>query len=189
MLAIDPIEEVRIYTPTVGGSGALFGMLGALIGGALRGARSTIDALADAALRRLLTFVGIYIVAGMLIPIISNSAHLGGLFTGFGLAYYFLEPDRVPTRATAAPSQVTGTVRRTFIRIGLVTLLAGWTLYTIFPVLRADYQLARQYALREQSERSQAWREARGEPLPVPPDLDQFWGRKRAARFLKRFGE
>jgi len=91
--------------PSVGASGAIFGLLGALIAFLLR-RRSRLTPLAKSLLSQLLFWAGINIVMGVSVRLIDNAAHLGGLAAGLVLGLVFRdqrdEAERAP--APAVPS-------------------------------------------------------------------------------------
>ena len=70
--------------PAVGASGAIFGLLGGVLGYALRrGAFSWQNPL----IRQLLILLALNLYLGFSIPNISNTAHLGGLAGGFAFGW------------------------------------------------------------------------------------------------------
>jgi rhomboid protease GluP len=83
-------------TVLVGASGAVFGTMGAIAAGVFRhGDRLRQEVVAS--LKRLLwSFVAINLLIGFLLPGVSNSAHLGGLVSGFGLSYGLAAPGSPP---------------------------------------------------------------------------------------------
>ena len=90
--------------PSVGASGAIFGLLGALIAFLLR-RRSNLTPLAKSLLRQLLFWAGVNVVMGLSIWLIDNAAHMGGLAAGLVLGLLFRDQtERVPRPAPAAPS-------------------------------------------------------------------------------------
>lgn len=115
------------FQPVVGGSGALFGMFGAIIALQMRQARSALGFLNYDGPRRMLRLLVIYLVIGAFIPFISNTAHVGGVLTGFAFTFLFL----------------TGTNKmETWIRpwrVALIALLASLTLHTLQPTTRWDW--------------------------------------------------
>ncbi|MEB3285783.1 MAG: rhomboid family intramembrane serine protease [Candidatus Sericytochromatia bacterium] len=78
---------VHVHAASVGASGALFGLLGAMLslGIRFRGAipRHETRAIRDVAL----IMLGINLILGMSIPNVDNTAHLGGLFGGMITAF------------------------------------------------------------------------------------------------------
>jgi membrane associated rhomboid family serine protease len=115
-----------------GGSGALFGMMGAAIGLLMRRGRSQLEFLDHRGPRNLLTLIAANLALGFLIPMISNAAHIGGLVSGFACAYWFLEKPRI------APDRI---FRLT--QAGLVALLLALGLYSCRPVLDEWWHLRR----------------------------------------------
>jgi rhomboid protease GluP len=90
--------------PSVGASGAIFGLLGALIAFLLR-RRSRLTPLAKSLLSQLLFWAGINLVLGATLPLIDNAAHLGGLVAGLVLGLAFKDQtERAPRPAPAGPS-------------------------------------------------------------------------------------
>jgi len=76
-------------TVSVGASGAIFGVFGA-VGAYVIAHRARIDPAAySAQLKNLAVFVGINVALGMSQPQIDMSAHVGGLLIGFGLGLGF----------------------------------------------------------------------------------------------------
>jgi rhomboid protease GluP len=69
---------------SVGASGAIFGVLGALVGVLVR-RRDRLRPQAKALLTQLLTWAGINVFLGFSTPNIDNAAHLGGAAAGFAL--------------------------------------------------------------------------------------------------------
>ncbi|MEZ5963471.1 MAG: rhomboid family intramembrane serine protease [Planctomycetota bacterium] len=114
-------------TPLVGGSGALFAMMGAILALNMRGGRHLLDFLDHSGARSFLGTIVANLVLGWIIPYVSNAAHLGGMLAGFVLTFCFLERGRMQDRVSA------------WARAGWATLLATSTLYTCFPTARADY--------------------------------------------------
>jgi rhomboid protease GluP len=84
---------IPAWTPGVGASGAIFGIIGALIIALRRSPRWSRKEWSGALARQLLMWAGINIVIGFTIPGIDNGAHIGGLVAGLLLG---LVPHRVP---------------------------------------------------------------------------------------------
>jgi len=114
--------------PLVGGSGALFAMLGAILALNMRGGRHLLDFLDHGGARSFLGLVIANLVLGWIIPHVSNAAHLGGMLAGFVLTFCFFE------RGRAIDDRVSA-----WARAGWLALLASCLLYTCFPTARADY--------------------------------------------------
>ena len=70
---------------SVGASGAIFGVVGALLSALLTGHRELPRSLVVAMRGSMLFFLGYSLVMGMLSAHIDNAAHLGGLVTGFAM--------------------------------------------------------------------------------------------------------
>jgi membrane associated rhomboid family serine protease len=83
--------------PVVGGSGALFGLLGGLVALFARSGRHAFAFLAFEGPRALLSMIAANLVIGWLLPFVSNTAHIGGLVAGFGVTLLWLAPPRRPT--------------------------------------------------------------------------------------------
>jgi rhomboid protease GluP len=105
--------------PAVGASGAIFGLLGGVLGYALR--RGTFS-LRNPLIRQLLILLGLNLYLGFSIPNISNTAHLGGLAGGFALGWLMAPTvySRKKLRALSPVAIVAGAE---------VLLLAAWFLY------------------------------------------------------------
>ena len=128
-------------TPLVGGSGALFGMMGAALALNMRQGRHLLDFLNYGGPRQLLGLIGINLVIGFMLPQVSNAGHIGGLIAGFALTFCFLERGR---------GAIDGTARA--IQAGWIVLLASLTFYCVRPVTRWDY-LVQQIVATEDPER------------------------------------
>ncbi|MEM7051966.1 MAG: rhomboid family intramembrane serine protease [Acidobacteriota bacterium] len=77
----------EIPRPSVGASGAIFGLLGALIAFLVR-RRDRLRPEAKSILRSLSFWAAINVFLGLTVPVIDNAAHLGGLFAGFALGWF-----------------------------------------------------------------------------------------------------
>src|SRR5271166_231082 len=90
------------YTPSVGASGAIFGLAGALIAAFKLGEFSVPRSALSGTLRSLGAFVVYNLIFGAIIPGIDNTAHIGGLVTGLivGALIAFIAPqqDQAPRR-------------------------------------------------------------------------------------------
>ena len=84
---------IPIGVPGIGASGAIFGILGALIVAIRRSPALRHQHWAKALTRQLMIWAAINIVIGFTIPGIDNNAHLGGFFSGLLLGFL---PHRVP---------------------------------------------------------------------------------------------
>src|ERR1700693_1013616 len=89
--------------PSVGASGAIFGLAGALIAAFKLGEFSVPRSALSGTLRSLGAFVVYNLIFGAIIPGIDNTAHIGGLVTGLivGALIALIAPqqDQVPRRA------------------------------------------------------------------------------------------
>jgi rhomboid protease GluP len=92
------------YVPSVGASGAIFGLAGALLAAFKLGEFSVPRAALSGTLRSLGAFVVYNLIFGFAIPGIDNAAHIGGLVTGLivGTLIALIAPqqDQAPRRAT-----------------------------------------------------------------------------------------
>jgi membrane associated rhomboid family serine protease len=89
--------------PSVGASGAIFGLLGGLIAFLLR-RRSRLTPLAKSLLIQLLLWAGINLFLGVTFPLIDNAAHLGGLVAGLAVGLLLRDRSERPPRAAPVPS-------------------------------------------------------------------------------------
>ncbi len=104
--------------PAVGASGAIFGLLGGILGYALRRGTFTWQ---NPVIRQLLILLAINLWIGLSIPNVSNTAHLGGLAGGFAFGY-LVAPTVYSRKAVRALAPV-------LIVFGIeVALLAIWLL-------------------------------------------------------------
>jgi rhomboid protease GluP len=105
--------------PAVGASGAIFGLLGGVLGYALR--RGTFS-WQNPLIRQLLILLALNLYLGFSIPNISNTAHLGGLAGGFAFGWLMAPTvySRKRLRALSPLAIVLGAE---------VLLLAAWLLY------------------------------------------------------------
>lgn len=141
--------------PLVGGSGALFGMMGAAVAVDMRRGRHLLEFLHHPAGRQWLVLITINLVIGFLIPFVSNAAHIGGLVAGFVLTFCFFERGRTPVDRIGR-----------WIRAGWIALLASLVLYCLAPVLRFDYQ-AKRYLRTKDPAHLQAYLRTAPAPLPA----------------------
>jgi rhomboid protease GluP len=118
--------------PLVGGSGALFGMMGALLGLLARSGRHSGDFFGNHAARALMGNIVLNLVVSFLIPNISNAAHVGGMVAGFLLVLVFLDPGR---RGPTLVLQLW--------RAALAALFAAAVFEALMPVTRPDWLLLR----------------------------------------------
>jgi rhomboid protease GluP len=120
------------WSPLVGGSGALFALMGAILALNMRAGRHLLDFLEVAGARSFLSVIVANLILGWVIPFVSNAAHLGGLLAGFVLTFCFLERGRTQADGVARMAQA-----------GWALLLVTTTLYTCWPVARGDYLLSK----------------------------------------------
>ena len=119
-----------VYEPTmpvVGGSGALFGMLGAVVAWQMQLGRNALSFLDYEGPRRMLLMIAAYLVFGFFIPFVSNTGHIGGLVAGFAVTFLFLAPAREHS------------LRLQSWRAAFVTMLVSLTFYSLQPVTRWDW--------------------------------------------------
>ena len=108
--------------PSVGASGAVFGVMGGLIGFALARRRSVPPDVRKALLRGGLWFAAINIGLGLALPMVDNGAHIGGLLVGLGLGAAW-------SRELPPAAQPSWRKRMMVLVIGVVLLTLGfwWT--------------------------------------------------------------
>ena len=112
--------------PVVGGSGALFGMMGAAVAINMRSGRHVLAFLEFEGPRRLLGMIVVNLLLGWLLPMVSNTAHVGGLLAGFVLTLLWLRPP--------APSAL-----RARWQLAIAALAVGLTFWSLVPVTRVDW--------------------------------------------------
>jgi rhomboid protease GluP len=91
---------MHITGSSAGASGAIFGVLGALVSSIQRSPRFRDDRNAKSIVRQCVFWIIVNIVIGFSIPGIDNAAHLGGLAMGLILGWVL--PHRVPPAAPGA---------------------------------------------------------------------------------------
>jgi rhomboid protease GluP len=99
---------------TVGASGAIFGIAGALISALYLGHLPVSQQAIRGTVKSLVLFAGYNLAFGFIVPQISNSAHIGGLVTGLALG------------AVMAPSLILPSGKRTawaFLAIAACSLI------------------------------------------------------------------
>ena len=111
--------------PVLGGSGALFGMMGAAVALHLRSSRHMMSAFDQRGPRTLLMLIGLNLLFGLLVPNISNSAHIGGLIAGTCLVLVFFDFGQWQSR---------GSTKLAFAVAGF-----GLLVHTLLPVTRWDW--------------------------------------------------
>ena len=116
-----------IGNPVVGGSGALFGMMGALVAINMRSGRHLLAFLDFEGPRRLFASIAGNLVIGWVLPFVSNTAHIGGLLAGFLVTFLWLDPGRADRRH----------LRRW--RLAFTALFASLLFASIVPATRYDW--------------------------------------------------
>jgi len=91
--------------PSVGASGAVFGVMGGLLGFALSRRQSVPAPVYKSLLRISVFFTAVNIGLGMMVPQIDNAAHIGGLLVGF-VAGTVLSRDLPPAPQPSATQRV-----------------------------------------------------------------------------------
>ncbi|GAB4143441.1 MAG: hypothetical protein Fur0037_11050 [Planctomycetota bacterium] len=119
------------WQSVVGGSGALFGMMGSAVALNMRAGRHIFSFLAYEGPRALLSLIAVNLVLGWMMPMVSNTCHIGGLLSGFLLTFFFLQGPRegVTTRGAA-------------LRAAIALLFVSCAAYCIRPVARWDWLLS-----------------------------------------------
>lgn len=101
--------------PSVGASGGLFAVVGALLAFGVR-ERGLPEELRKRLVRDELFVIGVNLAFGLMVPYVDNAAHLGGLATGFAAAWVLGtggRMDRLRARARrAADTEIEVEVRR-----------------------------------------------------------------------------
>lgn len=118
--------------PIVGGSGALFGMLGTVLALNMRQGRHFLDFMSYHGPRQIVVLIVLNLVIGMVVPIISNSGHIGGLIAGFALTFCFL------VRGRDRPDAISRAIQG-----GWVAVFVAAIFYCLWPVARSDYHWRR----------------------------------------------
>ena len=99
-----------LFTPSisVGASGAIFGLLGAMLAAEYIATGSVRHLLASVTRGSVLPIIALELLLGVMVPVVDNAAHVGGLVAGCALGYYLATRRymRVEhwTRSTAALS-------------------------------------------------------------------------------------
>lgn len=113
--------------PVVGGSGALFGFMGALLALNMRSGRHLFSFLDFEGPRRLIGWIVANLVISFMIPHVSNTAHVGGLSTGFLVTFLWLVPGRAPSPLLWQ------------WRAAVTALFAGLLFWSLVPSTRFDH--------------------------------------------------
>ena len=117
--------------PLVGGSGALFAMMGALVAWLVQQGGSPRGHMHLLAARQMVVMIGMNLLLGFLVPMVSNAAHLGGLVTGFVVGWLVSPMPRGARRPFALVITAT------------IALLLSAASLSVFPVHRWDWHLLR----------------------------------------------
>jgi len=125
----------------VGGSGALFAMMGALVAWLLRQGGSPRGHMHLLAARQMAAMIAMNLLLGFVVPMVSNAAHLGGLATGFLVGWLTAQSPR----GGRMPWMLE-------ITAGIAVWLSLLSL-TLFPVHRWDWHLAQWERATESVER------------------------------------
>ncbi|HEX6810983.1 MAG TPA: rhomboid family intramembrane serine protease [Planctomycetota bacterium] len=96
------------WQPVIGGSGALFGMMGALVALNMRSGRHLFSFLDFEGPRRVIGMIVVNLLIGLLFPFVSNTAHVAGLVTGFAFTFLWLAPPREPSTSLRQWRAATG---------------------------------------------------------------------------------
>lgn len=160
-----------VYAPgqsVVGGSGALFGIMGAIVAWQMQKAKSPLAFLDYEGPRRILGLIAVNIVLGLMVPYVSNTAHVGGLIAGFLVTYQWL----VPSRETGAAGL------RNHFRLAIAALFASITFHALMPVTRYDWLWNRHVTETDPDRRIRLRNAAlmswRGRTTITPADLLEF---------------
>ncbi|MEC8651164.1 MAG: rhomboid family intramembrane serine protease [Planctomycetota bacterium] len=165
-LAVCLVYDPRM--PVVGGSGAIFGILGGILGLQMRQGRNALSFLEFEGPRRMILILAAYLVLGAFIPFVSNTSHVGGLVGGTLATFVLLVPPRGPRQSLRAG------------RAAVPALFVGLTFYALAPVTRWDWLWERGRAATDPAT-SQAYAEAA---------LKSYFGRNHVdARDRLRFTE
>lgn len=134
-----------VYEPNqgvAGGSGALFGLMGAILAMNMRSGRHLFAFLAYEGPRRMIGSIVVWLLLGAtpLLPV-SNTGHIGGLLAGFAVTFLWLVPG--PTSRA-----------RTAWRAATAALLASLLLWSLFPVTRVDWLIRESEATNDPQRRA-----------------------------------
>lgn len=169
-----------VGAPVVGGSGALFGMLGAIVAMQMRAGRHVFAFLDYEGPRRVLGLIAVNLVLGLLIPFVSNTAHVGGLCAGFLVTFVWLVPPRQPARGLGA------------WRAATAALLAGLLFAAIVPVTRYDWLWNQSLRVSDRATRNALQRAAAMSYYRIdrasPADVERFYADVVASPPSKRGG-
>lgn len=152
-----------LYHPNgsvVGGSGALFGMLGCAVAMNMRAGRHLLDFLSFEGPRQLLAMIAVNLAIGYWLPFISNTGHVGGLVAGFVVTFLWLRPGPASAGQRAW-------------RMATSALFLGLLFATLYPVTRFD-RLDAESAAATDRERERRLLEAYFLQTRQEPDGDRF---------------
>ncbi len=156
----------EVPQPVVGGSGALFGMMGALVAWNMHSGRHLFAFLEFEGPRRLVSMIVANLVIGFLIPFVSNTGHIGGLIAGFVVTFLFLTPVRRGIRS-----------RRPW-QVAIAALFVSLTFACLQPVWRWDWLYAQaSMANKEQRLALQRALARAVTSVPLGPDIDEALAR------------
>lgn len=159
--------------PTLGASGAIFGLIGALIGDEMRWGRHPLEFLQQDHGRSLVTFAVANLVLGFAFPQINNSAHIAGFIMGLLLMQVGLVRLRRPLNG-----------RGWLLRVAGIILCFEVTVYSFFPVFNGYWQYQRFLEAVARSEVQEA-RQAKDLALRLEPELPED---PRTRQILEEYG-
>jgi membrane associated rhomboid family serine protease len=142
----------------LGGSGALFGMMGSAVALNMRAGKHVLSFLDWHGSRQLLGLIAVNLLIGLLMPMISNTGHIGGLVAGFVFTFWFLDRARTGGRPWIE-------------RITMAAVFLSLLSWCIVPVTRWDWLF--DHASSAPGERRQQY--LRAVTLTAPPDVLQQW--------------
>jgi len=149
------------FQPVVGGSGALFGMFGAIVALQMRQLRSALGCFDYEGPRQILMLIAINLAIGFFLPFISNTAHVGGLITGFAVTFLFMTPADKLERWMLA------------WRVATAALIAGLLMHCLQPTTRWDW-LWRQARIANDANRQQELQHAATMSYVGTTDVSRF---------------
>ncbi|MBI3847567.1 MAG: rhomboid family intramembrane serine protease [Planctomycetes bacterium] len=124
-------------TPSLGSSGAVFGLIGALLADEINRGRRVRELWHFPFGRQLLVVTALNLAIGLsLNQFINNYAHVGGLLSGFVISLLFVSTNRRPDDATDP-----------WLRAGVLVLFALLTIWACVPAFRPDASNALAYTL------------------------------------------
>ncbi len=114
---------------SIGASGALFGIVGSLI--IFYYLHRKVFSFAELRFKSMYTIIIINIIVGLLIPIIDNFAHIGGLIAG-GITSFIITPKYNIVISENNEVFIDKKNKQTFEIVGLLIVLSSLVLITIF---------------------------------------------------------